>query len=586
MILTEISITVPTILVQSAFGYSKRQTKDKRWSAPWGLRPVKDAQAEVASEDTGVAVAEQDDIPWGVRRSRDEQKGVVFNRTAVRYGVQNPSPWEDLKRVNRQWDNPWKLTNPRQSQAEDHWIVPPTKDKVWRADFDSSDPTRTDPNPDDVFEPYEPPQDPTRIDFTAPASYTSPDAVSVNLGSFSPPPNRAIGPRDPCATDQWSVPPSKDVKKRLPWGPKGSRDRPGITAPYDEEDPEPPPEPPPLPPELEVYVLMPSITASRVSDGAEIVVNQASVTLDRDSFTWQMSATLARTEDLDLVRPTSSGPVAMDLTINGRTWRFIVESYSRQHQFNSSSINIEGRGQAAALTSPYVAADARTESDQRTANQLANDELEFTDWSIVWDLQNWTVPGGVYSYQERTPLQSIQRIAEAAGGVVYAERVNKTLHVEPRFPVSPWDWDSTGADVAIPDYAMTSFSLDWEPGPPHNAIWVAGRQQGVLVHAVRDNTAQDNEAPQITDGLVTERLAGRERGRNELAQAGNRARVPVVTTLFPSDPPGLITPGQLVEVTESGETWRGQAQSVTVDASRESAATVRQTVEIDRWYGP
>src|SRR5699024_10555471 len=144
-----------------------------------------------------------------------------------------------------------------------------------------------------------------------------------------------------------------------------------------------------------------------------------------------------------------------------------------------------------------------------------------TGWTLDWQAPDWTVPGGVWSYQELTPMQAILQIVEAAGASIQSHPSEQTLSVAPRYPVSPWDWATTTADAVLPAAQVVGERGRWAPRPAYNAIYVAGQAGGVLVHVKRRGTAGELVAPMQLHRLTTDVPVGQERGRNELAASGN-----------------------------------------------------------------
>jgi len=523
--------------------------------------------------------------PWGAFRTADSLDKAVYRGTIARALKEATRvPWNRLYARDTRYEAPWpRNISPAPSQWRMVYRYPPAKDTSQRWRYDHVDIYRR--NVTARRSTYTPPAG-DAVHFTPTDGYTPPPGDDVVFAGPTPRGNVRIGPRDALHPTPWNPsPPVKDEADRLPWGPMGRRDSRLYDIVFNQDDADPT-EPPPLPPSQEVYRLMPSITAKRVSDGAAVTVNDCSITTDRDSWSWQLDATLARQADLDLVRPSGSGPVEIEITVNGRAWNFLIESHRRGRSYNSSSFRVSGRSPSALLAEPYSVPQTFTETSQKSAQQLAAQELNNTGFSLVWDMQDWNVPANTWSYDGLTPLQAIQRIAEAAGGVVFTQEAARTLIAEPYYPVSPWNWGSATMDAALTDDVTFQLDASWEPGPGFNAVYVSGKQGGVLVHVVQSDTNQSVEADQVVDELITERLAGRERGRRILSEAGDRESVGVTTPLLPApEPPGLLEPGQLVEVTEPNATWRAQVQGVTITAKRSDATQVRQQLNLERYHG-
>ncbi len=576
-------IPPPAIIVDTAAAYTRRPTRDIRPEIPWGRRPAVDRNHDVYW-DAQRAVHETTHAPWARFRAIQQRSRAPWGQTARYPQARMSAPWGILRTPDADRRSAWSTPDPRAAFAEDAWIVPPVRDIASRLAYDHVDMRRFRSHPDDRPTPYQAPPAGS-VHFAADnGGYSAPDATAANFRTGQPPTNRRIAPREATDAVPWIVPPPRDRSPRLPWGPLGSRDREAIEIDYPQEPPED--APPELPASQRVYLVMPSIEAKRVSDNSVVWLNSARIRTDRDSWTWQLDAEPARREDRDAVKPTSSGPVELEVTINGHPWRFLVESHRRTRGHQGSSFSITGRSPSALLAAPYSAPATRTETTQRSAQQLATDELANTSWLLTWTATDWNVPASVYSYQGLTPIQSIRRIAEAIGAVAYTVADSRELVVAPYYVDSPWEWGSSNIDVVLTEDVILQIDSEWQPGPGYNAIFCSGRQQGVIVHVVRSNTAQDTEAEMVVDDLIVERLAGRERGRQELATAGDRERVTITLPMLPDpEPPGLVLPGQMVEVQEGGETWPGQVMATDVQANRQNAASVRQTIEVERWHG-
>ena len=332
---------------------------------------------------------------------------------------------------------------------------------------------------------------------------------------------------------------------------------------------------------------MPSITVTRLSDGKAIYPLTAQLRRDLDAWTWQLSLAVATREDYDALTPDTdgNGPVAIEVTVNGYTWHFLIERVSRQARFPAPAFQTEGRGKAALLTAPYAATSSRSEANPYNASQLADHELQNTGWTLVWTAQDWLVPADTFSYANLTPLGVILQLAATVGATVHADKADQVLRVAPRWPTAPWAWPPGAADRILPDYVATNLALAWQPAPQYNTIHVIGSgPNGVMVKGTITGTGGTLPAPQVTDPLLCHIDAGRARAAAELAKSGNSTRASLNLPLYPDGtPPALIEPGHTVQIEESDETtWIGLCTATTITASRTSALAVRQTIEIQR----
>ena len=343
----------------------------------------------------------------------------------------------------------------------------------------------------------------------------------------------------------------------------------------------------PAAPVLRVYRVMNNVLLTRVSDSAPIDVAAMRLSADLGAWCWGFEATLNSREALDLVRPVSGVPVLVEVNINGFLWRVLVEGWRENKRFAGGGWTITGRSQSAQLAKPYAPARSYSETEARSAIQLAEAELLNTGFTLDWQQVDWLVSGGAWSYQNLTPLDAIKKIAAAAGGVVLSHVTDQVLIVQSKYPVDPWDFATATPEVALPDSLFREMGAEWRPAPAYNAVFVSGEGQGVQVKVTREGTAGDLLAGDVVDPLITEVAAGMERGRNILGAGGEWSFTRVSVPLF-ADPgiPGLILPGGLVEVQETGlAAWRGQVRSCSVSASRGNGLRVSQDLELGRFHG-
>lgn len=337
-----------------------------------------------------------------------------------------------------------------------------------------------------------------------------------------------------------------------------------------------------VPPRRRVYWVFNMISVVRLPDRVAVPCEAISLSVDYDSWAWDVRLALPNREALQLVAPDAGGPREVEITANGYTWTALVERYQDERRFGRSAYTVSGRSRSAYLAAPYAPARSYEETADRTAQQLAVAELGASGWSLAWDVVDWLVTAGAYTYRDLTPVQAIAKIAAAVGAKLQTDLAADTLRVLSRYPVSPWDWPTAEPDATITASILTSLSLEWQPQPAWNGVYVSGETQGVFCHVKRAGSDGTPYHPMVVDPLITHVDAGRERGRVILSGGGNQALVTVELPLFPApQAPGLLTPGTLVEVQDGLETWRGLVTACRVAGTLRS---LTQTVEIERRY--
>jgi len=331
-------------------------------------------------------------------------------------------------------------------------------------------------------------------------------------------------------------------------------------------------------------ILLPTSTITKTSTGEPVEVTQLSLSLDIDSWSWAMQASVPASS-LALIMPGSEGPAEIEINLSGHIWRMLVEGFSETHEFGGSGYTVTGRSPAAILAAPYAPAHTHTQNNVRTARQLADDELQNTGWTLDWQAEDWLIPGGVWSYDNLTPMDAIAKIAAAVGAVILPHPNEKTLTIAPKYRFSPWSLSGAAANNALDPSILTGLSLQWSPQPKYNGIYVSGQHQGITAFVRRAGTSGDILAQMIVDPLITAPEAGKERGRQALCAAGNKAKISVNLPLTAHGSlPGLVLPGAVVEVMEASS-WKGIATAVGITADMQSDALVlKQSIEIERHY--
>lgn len=214
-----------------------------------------------------------------------------------------------------------------------------------------------------------------------------------------------------------------------------------------------------------------------------------------------------------------------------------------------------------------------------TAQQLIRNALEFTGVQLDWKVSDWLVPAGAWSHRG-TPLSVVMRVAASIGAVVSSHRTQERLIVAPRFAHLPWKWADATPDVRMPADVIVTDELRPEPRAAYNAIYVSGQAGGILGHVRRAGTAGNRLAPQVTDALITEAVAARQRGEAVLGASGNKLVQSITMPLLSGGTaPGLIRPGQLIEVVDTDESWRGLVRGTRLSAAM---PVVRQQITVER----
>jgi hypothetical protein len=339
-------------------------------------------------------------------------------------------------------------------------------------------------------------------------------------------------------------------------------------------------------PALRVYFVSNSVDVVRLPGREPIPVKSINLNIDADSWAWGFTAAIPYAA-LEMVEPTAVGPTEIEITINGLTWVMLVEGFDIRREFGTSEASIRGRSSVAWLADPYAPKRSFSATAPFTARQLAELELEraglITGFDLDWQLPDWLVPAGAWSYESLSPVQVIARLVESVGGTLNAHPHLRRLMAKSRYPSLPWEWASQTAHRTLPIDVVKTLSARWQEKPAFNAVFVAGERQGLVARVVRSGTAGDLLAPMLVDPLITHADAARERGRAVLSDTGRQALVTLELPMLPSI--GLLDPGRLIAIGENGQSWRGLVRGTTVSASWSQSLIVRQTIEVERHLG-
>ncbi|MFM9881184.1 MAG: hypothetical protein ACKVOO_12340 [Burkholderiaceae bacterium] len=335
------------------------------------------------------------------------------------------------------------------------------------------------------------------------------------------------------------------------------------------------------------YMTTHNLFARRLPDMAEVPIYDLTLSGDAGSFAWSFSASGPESLFAQLA-PTGTGavlPQQIQITLDGMTWVFLVESLKRDHSFGKRRISISGRSVTALVGAPWTRDAAYNNASAANAQQLAAQALDLSGVALDWGITDWLVPANAWSFNGAR-LAAVQAIAEAAGGYLQSHRSQASLQVRHPYPPrpsgdsgGPWNWGLGSADIELAPDAIITSAIERRDGPDINAIYVSGTTQGVLALVKRAGTAGDKLAPLQTDALITAVEAAQQRGLATLGRAGPSYSVGLeLPVLTGSGQPGVIDVGALVQVNEATP-WRGRVRAVSVSAALPKA---RQTITLER----
>lgn len=348
-------------------------------------------------------------------------------------------------------------------------------------------------------------------------------------------------------------------------------------------------QPEPIPSKGVIFVTN-SVSLVRSDDGREIKMLGFSVGIDSNSYTWSFSATVPLSE-LSKVDTAHEQRIGVDFECNGNLWRFILDSCDDSISFGESSLTIKGKSRAMLLAHPYATQRGFKFDTAMSARQIADAELNrngvpsgFTlDWQLA-GINGWNVPANTYSYTGKTPINSLQWIAEAAGGFINADMSADILHVLAHYPTPSWEWAAQTPSINLPMSLITSRSRGRVNKPAYNGVTIYGENDnGIGALIKRTGTSGGYQPPMVTSDLMTDTAAAISRGKMILSDTGDIGNIGISIPLVADV--GVLKPSTLIGVND-GEQWVGMVRGTTITGrlSSNRALEIDQSIDVERHF--
>jgi hypothetical protein len=333
-----------------------------------------------------------------------------------------------------------------------------------------------------------------------------------------------------------------------------------------------------------------SVSLTRSDNGREIKLLGFSVGIDSNSYTWSFSATVPLSE-LSKVDTAREQRIGVEFTCNGNLWRFILDSCDDSISFGESSLTIKGKSRAMLLAHPYATQRGFKFDTAMSARQIADAELNrngvasgFTlDWQLA-GVNGWNVPANTYSYTGKTPINSLQWIAEAAGGFINADMSADILHVLAHYPTPSWEWSAQTPSINLPMSLITSRSRGRVNKPSYNGVTIYGENDnGIGALIKRTGTSGGYQPPMVTSDLMTDTAAAISRGKMILSDTGDIGNIGISMPLVADV--GVLKPSTLIGVND-GEQWVGMVRGTTITGrlSSNRALEIDQSIDVERHF--
>ncbi len=168
-----------------------------------------------------------------------------------------------------------------------------------------------------------------------------------------------------------------------------------------------------------------TITYGSISRG----VFKASVDMSEGDTHWSCSVEISD----PAVFSTMQRDSAFTITIGTETFNFIVDSRRQSRDGNAGQkLTIKGVSPTVTLDNPRSANIVdRIYTEDISARDAVLDIIE--GYSLQWDILNWVIPANVLAFTDVSPMEAVQFIVEAVGGVVESSKTG-TLICRPQYP--------------------------------------------------------------------------------------------------------------------------------------------------------
>lgn len=335
-----------------------------------------------------------------------------------------------------------------------------------------------------------------------------------------------------------------------------------------------------------VYIVLNEITVDRYFDGQIIKPTSVSMSTDRDSWCWSFSMQVSADQAQHLTFPDNKLPL-IRVVLNNKLFVFLVESKKRSRGFGQTDFTYTGRSITALLDSPHASKRTHTQPGAMTSVQLVEEELArvpdaniLLDWVNLVSSNGWLLPEGALSYSNLTPMEAIKEIVKPVGGAIVSDPALPMIHIKPRTPYGYWE--TPAIKMSIPEDIIQQDSSDWVGAQSANAVYVYSNSVSLGGRIIRQGTAGDVLAEQMSSRMYTDADSIREAGRSALIEANPKESTQYSTAMY--EQLGVPELCEALEITsENGSFW-GTVDAVGIDVRVSNDVTViDMTVGIERF---
>ena len=345
-----------------------------------------------------------------------------------------------------------------------------------------------------------------------------------------------------------------------------------------------PPPPPPEEPIKPVTPITPIRTYTMTNeigltllDGTLISTSAMSLNLDVNSHSWTLSSTLLDKDQRDLIRPKEDGQLVIVIAnVNDYKWTFLVEKITTNRSFNESGVSIQCRGLSAELSLPYRPNTSVSVSEELTNQQIGELLIptELDQWELIWELDVWNIPPNTYEHKNTSPVSALLKLVNNCGGVLVPDMLERKFRAIPRYPVTPWDFDTTPPQFSIPEGVIFSLTESPVSSSEVNGVFINGLTNGAQGLVRLTSTAGDLLASSTSNSMMVEELALRALGTRIIAGEQPQPAVSSISTWCDGNIVPLFGIGDFVRIVLDDKNVHGIINSVSINATTSSDGVV------------
>lgn len=204
-------------------------------------------------------------------------------------------------------------------------------------------------------------------------------------------------------------------------------------------------------------------TTYLLADGNQVPLISVQLSCDIGSAFWVGTLELPSLADY----ATLNIGDAVSIIVGDATYSMVIDGKTLSRASPSDyQLSVSVKSPLALFDAPF----SQTQSTYYEGGALASDIVTDAIGDVEWDLPDWWVPEVAAGFQDMTPLQIAQAVANAIGGVILSNR-DGSVYCGPEYAVGLDAYQNTAPDIVLLDSDIYSVQETAIPLPLYN--WFA-----------------------------------------------------------------------------------------------------------------